>query len=659
MIDVEQTAGAVAISTVGSMRLTLGGVEAPMSSRKALGLIVYLALQPNRSESRERVAAMLWSDSGGEHGRAALRQTLRRLKADLGPAGDLLDADRNMLRLTAPVTIDIVEAAEAATRGEPPALLTRDDADLGRLFADLEDLDQDFNLWVAVQRERLTAQLVGKLEAALAAADSPARRLALAEALTRADPTHEGACRAAMQAHLATGDPIQAMRLYERLWKVLDEDLDVEPSEKTQALYVAIKQGQAQPMTAPAAAAPPEPELLAPIAIVVEPTPVGDLPREFRYIAETFRHEMIGALSRFRDWMVIDGPRNASSPPSYRAYDLRISMQHQQGAVTVATSLNDHASSHCIWSERQATTLEDLVRVQRTTLRNLALALNVHLSASRLQTVREIVGPTGRKYELWLLAQALTNEWRMDARVRAEEILRDLIETNPGFAPAMVALAQNLNVRPIVYPGTPRDPRDLDEALEVSARAVALDPLDARAHLCRYWSYAMAGQHGAALSHLSLALDLNENDPWTIISAGVGFALAGEIERATELVDQARAFGMRHSRAAQGYVATALYLCGDYAGSIEAAEVAGDSMTDLPGWAAASHMRLGNREGAAAAMDSFLRVTYANWVGDAPASEQGAIDWFMGCFPIRDPDVIADLREALLGAAEARRMRRP
>ena len=276
---------------------------------------------------------MLWSDSGGEHGRAALRQTLRRMKADLGPAGDLVDADRTMLRLTEPVRIDIVEAAEAAARGEPPTLLTRDDADLGRLFADLEDLDQDFNLWVAVQRERLTAQLVSRLETALAAADTPARRLALAEALTRADPTHEGACRAAMQAHLAAGDPIQAMRVYERLWKVLDEELDVEPSEKTQALYVAIKQGQAAPMATPAE--PPEPEMLAPIAILVEPTPVGELPRDFRYIAETFRHEMIGALSRFRDWMVIDGPRNGSSPPTYRAYDLRISMHHQQGAITV------------------------------------------------------------------------------------------------------------------------------------------------------------------------------------------------------------------------------------------------------------------------------------------------------------------------------------
>ena len=76
------------------------GRELMLSSRKSLAILTYLTLQSTRSESRERIAALLWSDSGGEHGRAALRQTLRRLKLDLGPAEDLVEADRNSLRLT-------------------------------------------------------------------------------------------------------------------------------------------------------------------------------------------------------------------------------------------------------------------------------------------------------------------------------------------------------------------------------------------------------------------------------------------------------------------------------------------------------------------------------------------------------------------------------
>ena len=219
-----------------------------------MAMLVYIALQPDQVESRERIAARLWSDSGPDQARAALRQTLRRLIHDLGPAGDLVDADRTAIRLTRPVTLDIIEAQPEADRGIAPRLLADREADLSRIFADFEDIDPEFNLWIAVQRERLVAQLVGRLEARARRGRAPSSSSSrFAEALPRVDPTHEGACRAAMQAHMALGDTAQAMRIYERLWQVLDEELDVEPSEKTQALYVAIKQGQsARPRRRPA-----------------------------------------------------------------------------------------------------------------------------------------------------------------------------------------------------------------------------------------------------------------------------------------------------------------------------------------------------------------------------------------------------------------------
>ncbi len=280
------------------------------------------------------------------------------------------------------------------------------------------------------------------------------------------------------------------------------------------------------------------------------------------------------------------------------------------------------------------------------------------MSTPRLQTAREIESPMGRKYELWLLAQALTNEWRMGSRQKADGILRELIATMPDFAPALVTLAININVRPLIYPGARNERARLEESLDLTARALAIDPLDSRAHLCRYWSYAMLGKHAAGVSHLSLALDLNENDPWTIISAAAGFAFAGERERAADLVEQARAFGMRHSRAAHGYIATALHLCGEHAACVEAVEVAGDSMIDLPAWAAASLIDLGDEEGAGEAMESFLSLAASNWVGKEPPTERAAIDWFIDVFPIRSPDMAASLRGKLERAAAAARRRR-
>lgn len=649
------TAPEIVISTSGMMRLTVDGREVVFSSRKALAILVYLALQPSHSESRERVAALLWSDSGGEQSRGALRQALRRLKQDLGPGEEILIADRTTLRLRHQVRLDILAAIEAAAQGEAVGFLDAENGGLDRLFADLEDLDPDFDLWIKVQRERLGAALIDRLEAALAASSDHAERLTVAEALLRTDPTHEGACRAAMQAHLSLGDTAQAMRCYEKLWRVLEDELDVEPSEKTQALYVGIKQGQVRP--SPGDTAPPgAQDLLAPIAIVVEPI-TAQLPADIGYFSEIFRDEMIAALSRFRDWLVVDGERGGPTPATYRAYALRILLHGQADRVMAALRLIDHSDSHTIWAERFSVTLDGMAALHRTALRQLALALNVHLSTPRLQNVRE-ASPMGRKYELWMQAQVLGGEWRPESDARAQKILRDLIATTPDFAPAMVALAQLINATPIVYPGKLRNRRDLDECLALTARAVNLDPLDSRTHLCRAWAHSIAGAHGAALSHLDLALDLNENDPWTIISAGLGYAFAGELPRARKLVSQAQGFGMRHSRAAQGYVATASYLIGDYEASVSAAEVAGDAIINLPAWQAASLMHLRRPGEAALAIERFLTLARAAWIGEDGPEDGQILDWFMGCFPIRAEEVRADLRESLDDALREKAKRR-
>jgi DNA-binding SARP family transcriptional activator len=639
------------IATAASTRLLIGGRETPISSRKSLAMLVYIALQPDQVESRERLAARLWSESGPDNARASLRQTLHRLIQDLGPAGGLIEADRSAIRLTRPVTLDIVEARLEADRGIAPRILADQGADLTRIFADFEDIDPEFNLWIAVQRERLISQLVGRLEGALAAATTELDRLTFAESLAQVDPTHEGACRAAMQAHMALGDTAQAMRCYERLWQVLEEDLDVEPSEKTQSLYVAIKQGRIEPAPRTAAAQ----DLLAPIAIVVEPTQAFELPDTHAYFGTNFRDELIGALARFRDWLVIDGEQGAQTPPAYHAYGLRVTLHGRDGSIMVGLRLVDRSDGHLVWSERHAATLDGMAALHRTVLRHLAVALNVHLSSSRLQSAREATTPMGRKYELWMQAQALMGDWRADSEDRAEAILRDLVASTPSFAPAMVALAQILHARPIVFPGRRRLPEHLEESLALTARAVSLDPLDSRTHLCRAWSHAIAGTHAAALSHLDLALDLNENDPWTIISAALGFAFAGETERAADLVAQARAFGMRYSRAAQGYIATAAYLVGDHAGAVAAADVAGDAITNLPAWQAASLVRLGDRPAAGRAMTRFLALALPAWSGPPDPTPEDAIDWFMACFPIRAESVRADLRASLLAALEASR----
>ena len=652
---IETANRSVTLTTTGVMQVSLAGKPLQFSSRKALAILTYLALQSARSESRERIATMLWSDSGPDQARGALRQTLRRLKQDLGPAGELLEADRNSVRLTYPIDCDILEAIAEAEQGIPPGFLARDDGAFARLFTDIEDLDPDFNLWIAVQRERLGSQLTNRLESAMASAREADRQLSLAEALMRTDPTHEGACRAAMEAHVALGDTVQAMRVYERLWKILEEELDVEPSEKTQALYVAIKQGQSG--AAMGGGPSGTQDFLAPIAILVEPIQGQRMEGDFDFFGSIFRDEMIAALARFRDWLVVDGEQGGSTPPTYRTYSLRIMLHPISDTVMVGLRLLDQADNHCVWAERYSVTLDGIAELHRSALRQLAVALNVHLSAPRLQSAREIQSPMGRKYELWMQAQAILNDWNPASTERGERILRELVETTPGFSSAMVALAQSLNSRPVIFPGQLRHPAMVEESLALTARAVQLDPLDSRVHLSRSWSHIMSWAYAPALSHPDMALNLNENDPWTIISSGLLYAFADQVGRAEDLIAQADTFGMRHSRAAQGYIATARYLLGDFEGALAASEVAGDAIANLLGWQAASRIELDDPVGAAAAAERFFRYCAKNWCAGSRHGPQDYVDWFTHCFPIRSNAKRNDLRTALMRAWKGKKWR--
>jgi TolB-like protein len=93
---------------------------------------------------------------------------------------------------------------------------------------------------------------------------------------------------------------------------------------------------------------------------------------------------MIAALSRFRDWLVVDGAEGSTSPPAYRAYSLRVMLHGREDSIMVALRLVDQRTSQCIWAERYAATLDTMTSLHRTALRHLAVALNVHLSGPRL-----------------------------------------------------------------------------------------------------------------------------------------------------------------------------------------------------------------------------------------------------------------------------------
>ena len=90
----------------------------------------------------------------------------------------------------------------------------------------------------------------------------------------------------------------------------------------------------------------------------------------------------------------------------------------------------------------------------------------------------------------------------------------------------------------------------------------------------------MALREAEAAPHMELACELNDNDPWTLLSCAHYCAFCGSIEQARLRADQSLALSPAPSYLEWGYHGIIRFLCGDYAGALEAFDRANDATTD-------------------------------------------------------------------------------
>ena len=115
------------------------------------------------------------------------------------------------------------------------------------------------------------------------------------------------------------------------------------------------------------------------------------------------------------------------------------------------------------------------------------------------------------------------------------------------YSPCYSSLVQMNNVEHFVHPGLFHDLEKAKTTLELAKRSVQLDPVDSRAHLCCGWSYVMAQREAEAAPHMDLACELNDNDPWTLLSSAAYCALL-RIDRAGRIARRAVAWHFRRRR---------------------------------------------------------------------------------------------------------------
>jgi DNA-binding SARP family transcriptional activator/TolB-like protein len=668
------TAARLSVSLVGRLAIRFNGQLVELRTQKAGAVLSYLALIEAKQESRERLVGLLWSRSDEEKARGSLRQVIRELRSTFDAAGyHGFTAGRLSIHLDpAMVEVDVESIIKAAESGSVhPLLLNVPQLD-ERILEGLDDLDPSFRVWVLAKRQTIHDRLMRSLGAGLVAKDvAAAAKKEIAAAIVNLDPTHEEACCHLMQVHAEQGDVAGALRIYKALWELLDRDYGMEPSPATEELVARIKLGaferplangavdkraqraangsinQPIPSTAADIKAP------AKTCLVLRPFAMHGIDGDHAHLVQGFHQHLAASLVRFREWSVVDRPPTAvtrSAPDSVPQYSIETTAYQAGTEINMVMVLRDDTTGVYVWSESFRLGLNNWFEAQQRIIRRIATTLNVQLSAERLMRLAGEPDVSLDVHDRWLRGQSLHYNYDAESWERAVTIFRDAIREYPTFSPCYSSLVQLNNIEHFVHPGLFRDLGKAKATLELAKRAVQLDPVDCRAHLCYGWSNVMALREAEAAPHMELACELNDNDPWTLLSCALYSAFCGSIEQARQLAEQSLALSPAPSYLGWGYHGIIRVLCGDYAGALEACDRTHGVVQILPAWRVAALFHLGQPAMAREEAQRFLNGIRSFWVGSSVPTDEAVARWVLQGLPISVNERWEVLRDGLRGA---------
>ena len=638
------------------------GRDVPLRSRKARALMGYLLVSGGAAERREKLASLLWSESTTEQAFDSLRHCVSELRRVERSGGyPFLEADRETIRIDRrKVRTDLEELKARLSSGEIAAcrqLLTQPQL---ALLAGTEADDPVFDNWLLVERERQGEVLVNEMLGVLRKGSLDARdRIDLARAIEQFDPYQEDAIRIHMELLADEGNAVGATAFFERYRTRLAREYDVEPSEEliefADSLAKrkgALASGTKQPAdggegsAGVVAALPRAGRARIPTITVLRALtePAGG---QLEQWTGAFCRELVGDLSRFKEWSVIapaaepgvfdTGHGDALAELSSLSVDYALvaSLSEVAGSRAINVRLLDCETRSVLVSDQYPADSDNWPSVFNDICSRVASRIQISIATTRLRSVADRSPQQRQAYDLWLEGERLTWLWQPDSDRRALELFQAAIDLDPLLACAYASWASVLNTRWIICPGWPEDVADREKAYALAKRAVALDPLDCRNHIHLGWSHLLARRFEPAELHFQLAYDLNPSSPDNLLGCGIANSFCGNHARAKALCDRALALNRFRPAHYWSYRASIELLAHNFEECVTSVAMVPDLIPDLQGWAAVAFAHLGRKAEAAAALDQFYSAMRKQWHGKPNPSDADLRRWFVDVFPIK------------------------
>ena len=259
-----------------------GRIEAQLDQRditrefrteKERALVAYLAVESDRSHMRDVIGELFWPDRPGGVARTNLRQALAGIRRALDdrkndPPFIVSDDESIQFNPRASFTLDVVAFQEQILAVQShlhqsidtcPVCVRNLEQAVGLYRGEFMegiylDDSQRGQEWINFEREQLYTQVLSAVQNLISyytMQGDHEQALNFAQQLVNLAPYEESAHRALMQMFSNIGRRSAALEQYQTVKRILMDELGVEPSSETTALYNLIKAGTLAPPTQP------------------------------------------------------------------------------------------------------------------------------------------------------------------------------------------------------------------------------------------------------------------------------------------------------------------------------------------------------------------------------------------------------------------------
>lgn len=174
--------------------------------------------------------------------------------------------------------------------------------------------------------------------------------------------------------------------------------------------------------------------------------------------------------------------------------------------LSVAVELIDASSGGPLWSRRFDRKPTDIFEIQEEIVASIVAALKLDLTAGERRRLEKPPTRNTGAYDHYLRGRKSFYHYSRHGMERALEHFSHAIELDPSYALAWAGLA---DCNSFLYANSELDPRQLERALEASARALAEDPESAEAHVARAVAFSYTDRVAEAKREFATALSLD------------------------------------------------------------------------------------------------------------------------------------------------------